>query len=44
MDINSYADYKKMGEYRYTIKEIKTIMKQFSYKPKKSKKEEHLFN
>ena len=43
MDINSYADYKKMGEYRYTIKEIKTIMKQFSYKPKKSKKEDMLY-
>lgn len=43
MDINSYADYKKMGECRYTIKEIKIIMKQFSYKPKKSKKEDILY-
>ena len=40
--INKYSDYKKIWEHRYTIKDIKTIMKHFSYKPKKTKKDDML--
>jgi|TARA_B110000971_G_C19967582_1_gene481020 hypothetical protein len=37
---NNYSDYNKLLEKNYTIKELKNIMKHFSYKPKKKRKNE----
>jgi len=41
--INSYSEYNKILDNKYTVKDVKNIMKYFTYKPKKTKKNEILY-